>query len=82
MSRFSSTIPILSIDSRQASSGVGTVLLRLLDVVRETSDREEEAMLSVMIRFATDENARQAVDRAFALFPMELKCLKKQREPE
>jgi hypothetical protein len=31
-------------------------------------------MSKVMIHSATYENARQAVDRAFELFPMELKC--------
>jgi len=36
-----SIIPIINIDSKQVSSGVGVILLRLLDLIKENKKMEE-----------------------------------------
>ncbi|MCD6121707.1 MAG: DegV family EDD domain-containing protein [Spirochaetales bacterium] len=56
---FKDTIPIINIDTRQVSGGVGVVLLRILDVLKETSDPEK------IIR-----KTKPIVENTFSLFVM------------
>jgi len=56
---YEDTIPIINIDTRQVSGGVGVVLLRILDILNETSDTDEIIKKSKLI-----------IENTFSLFIM------------
>ena len=56
---FQDTIPIINIDTRQVSGGVGVVLLRILDILKETQDHDEIVKRS-----------KPMVENTFSLFVM------------
>lgn len=56
---FQDTIPIINIDTRQVSGGVGVVLLRILDILKETQDHDEIVKRSKLM-----------VENTFSLFVM------------
>jgi DegV family protein with EDD domain len=50
---YEKTIPIINIDSRQAIAGVGVVLLRIIDIIKENKDADEIVSLSKEIIHTT-----------------------------
>lgn len=56
---FQNTIPIINIDTRQVSGGIGVVLLRIIDLLKATQDPDEIVKKSKLI-----------VENTFSLFVM------------